>query len=131
MERSFKKGERTWQRGTRWDGNAATAVPRTTRSIAPPAGRKRPPPADDNGFTAADWLALRTDYGNRRNERARKRIRLLNIDPKITLVFRCDDVIGGGFDLKFHHHPTVYGLDDWDQVRHIVESVTATVPHFA
>ena len=27
--------------------------------------------------------------------------------------------------------PTVYGLDDWDQVEFIVKSVTDTDPHFA
>ena len=107
----------------------------------PSCDHETPTPADDNAFTAADWLALGTDYGNRMYERARKVIRFLSIDPEITLVFRGDDVIGrvfdidhhagGGFDLKFDHHPTVYGLDDWDQVRHIVESVTATDPHFA
>ena len=74
-------------------------------------------------------------------ERARKIIRFRDVDPEIALVFRGDDVIGrvfyidrhagGGFDLKFNHHPTVYGLDEWDQVRHIVETVTATDPHFA
>ena len=73
--------------------------------------------------------------------RARKRIRYRDIDPTLSLVFRGDDVIGrvfhvdlhagGGFDLKFEHHPTVYGLDDWDQVEFIVKSVTGTDPHFA
>jgi len=66
--------------------------------------------------------------------------RVGGIDMEIWPVFRGDDVFGrvfdvdghggAGFDLKFDHHPTVYGLDDWDMVRHIVESVTATDPHF-
>ena len=107
----------------------------------PSCGERTPTPTDQDGFTAADWLGQGTEYGDAMYERARRIIRFRDIDPEIALVFRGDDAIGrvfyidrhagGGFDLKFDHHPTVYGLDDWDRVRHIVESVTATDPHFA
>ena len=104
-------------------------------------GEDTPTPTDDDGFTAADWLGQGTEYGDAMYERARKRIRFRDVDHEISLVFRGDDVIGrvfrigdrasGGYDLKFDHHPTVYGLDEWDQVEFIVKSVTDTDPHFA
>ena len=107
----------------------------------PSCGEDTPTPTDDDGFTAADWLGQGTEYGNAMYERARKRIRFRHADPTLTVVFRGDDVIGrvfhvdphtgGGFDLKFDHHPTVYGLDEWEQVEFIVKSVTDTDPHFA
>ena len=108
----------------------------------PSCGQKTPTPTDDTwGFTAADWLGQGTPEGDAMYERARKIVRFRRIDSEIWLVFRGDDVIGrvfdidhrggAGFDLKFDHHPTVYGLDDWDQVEFIVKSVTATDPHFA
>ena len=122
-------------------GDCGDSGPENYAIWCPSCGHEAPTPADDKGFTAADYLALGTDYGNRMYEQARKRIRFANVDPEITLVFRGDDVIGrvydidhhagAGFDLKFDHRPTVYGLDDWDQVEFIVNSVTATDSHFA
>ena len=49
----------------------------------------------------------------------------------IARVFDIDRHADGGLGLRFDHHPTVYSLDDWDQVERIVKSVTATDPHFA
>ena len=105
----------------------------------PSCGERTPTPTDQDGFTAADWLGQGTEYGDAMYERARRIIRFRDVDPEIALVFRGDDVIGRVFCIDRHpaavstfdHHPTVYGLDEWDQVRHIVESVTATDPHFA
>ena len=108
----------------------------------PSCGQSTPTPTDDVwGFTAADWLGQGTEEGDAMYERARKIVRFRRIDLEIWLVFRGDDVIGrvfdidrrggAGFDLKFDHHPTVYGLDDWDQIEFIVKSVTGTDPHFA
>ena len=121
-------------------GGCGDRGPEHNAIFCPSCGRETPTPTDDDGFTAADWLGQGTEYGDAMYERARKIVRFRSIDPEITLVFRGDDVIGrvfdidhhagAGFDLKFDHHPTVYGLDDWDMVRHIVESVTATDPHF-
>ena len=95
----------------------------------PSCGERTPTPTDRDGFTAADWLGQGTEYGDAMYERARRIVRFRDVDPEIALVFRGDDAIGRVFCID--RHPTVYGLDDWDQVRHIVESVTATDPHFS
>ena len=122
-------------------GACGDSGPERNAISCPSCDKDTPTPTDDDGFTAADWLAQGTEHGDAMYERARKRILFRDIDPTLTLVFRGDDVIGrvfhvdrhagGGFDLKFGHHPTVYGLDEWDQVEFIVKSVTDTDPHFA
>ena len=122
-------------------GSCGDRGPEHNAIWCPSCGESTPTPTDDDGFTAADWLGQGTEYGDAMYERARKRIRYRTVDPTLSMVFRGDDVIGrvfhvdpdagGGYDLKFEHHPTVYGLDDWDQVEHIVRSVTDTDPHFS
>ena len=105
---------------------------RAVKRRPPPTTRASRPPTTSHSAPTTETACT---------SRTRKRIRFANVDPEITLIFRGDDVIGrvydidhrggAGFDLKFDHHPTVYGLDDWDQVEFIVKSVTATDPHFA
>ncbi len=122
-------------------GGCGDSGPEHNAISCPSCGKDTPTPTDDHGFTAADWLAQGTEHGNAMYQRARKRIRYRDIHPTLSVVFRGDDVIarvfhvdphaGGGFDLKFEHHPTVYGLDEWDQIELIVKSVTDTDPHFA
>ena len=98
-------------------------------------------PTDEEGFCAADFENPRDDIERAMHDRLRTRIRFIAVDPEETLIFRGDDVIarvwpvdwraGVVVVLKFDHHPTRYGLDDWDQARRIVDAVVATDRHFA
>ena len=122
-------------------GNRGDRGPERNAIRCPSCGTKTPTPTDDDGFTARDWLGQADEYGDAMHQSARKRIRFRDVDREISRVFRGDDAIGrvfrivdragGGYDLKFDRHPTVYGLDDWEQVEFIVGSVTDTDPHFA
>ena len=128
---------------TTWAGNAdiaATADRRSTPWLPRPRSRNTIP-TDEKGFCAADFENPQDDIERAMYDRLRTRIRFIAVDPEETLIFRGDDVIarvwpvdrraGVVVDLKLDHHPTRYGLDDWDQARRIVVAVVATDRHFA
>lgn len=53
----------------------------------PSCDKDTPTPTDDDGFTAADWLAQGTEHGDAMYERARKRILFRDIDPTLTAFY--------------------------------------------